>query len=60
MTLALIVVGAAAWGGVVILSLLMAAWEQPVWGFLPIVAAVVVAWAIGEYVTGALLNSRRS
>ena len=43
--------GALAWIGVAVLSVGMAAWEEPVWGFFPIAAAVVVAWAIGEYLT---------
>ena len=34
-----------------LVALLMAAWDEPVLGFFPIAAAVVVAWAIGEYVT---------
>ena len=51
MKLRLLLLGVVAWGGVVALSIGMAAWEEPVWGFFPIAAAVVVAWAVGEYIT---------
>jgi hypothetical protein len=47
----LVVLGVLAWAGVIALSIGMAAWEEPLWGFFPIAAAVVVAWAIGEYIT---------
>jgi hypothetical protein len=43
--------GVLAWAGVVALSIGMAAWDEPVLGFFPIAVAVVVAWAIGEYIT---------
>jgi hypothetical protein len=43
--------GAAAWIGVAALAIGMASWDEPVWGFFPIAAAVVGAWAIGEYLT---------
>jgi hypothetical protein len=43
--------GALAWAGVVALSVGMAIWDEPVWGFFPIAFAVLVAWAIGEYIT---------
>jgi hypothetical protein len=54
MKLTLLFIGLLAWAGVAGLALLMAAWEEPVWGFLPIIAAVFAAWAIGEYVTDAV------
>jgi hypothetical protein len=51
MSRGLFLLGALVWAGVIALSIGMAAWEEPVWGFFPIAAAVVVAWAIGEYIT---------
>lgn len=51
MTLGLFALGVLAWAGVVALSIGMAIWDEPVWGFFPIAAAVVVAWAIGEAIT---------
>jgi hypothetical protein len=51
MNLGLLVLGVLAWAGVVGLSILMATWDEPVLGFFPIAVAVVVAWAIGEYIT---------
>jgi len=58
MNLALFLVGVLAWAGVVVISVGMAAWEQPVWGFFPIAAAVVTAWAIGEYITDVIWKER--
>ncbi|HEX5369400.1 MAG TPA: hypothetical protein VFY10_08310 [Dehalococcoidia bacterium] len=43
--------GAAAWIGVAALAVGMASLDEPVWGFFPVAAAVVAAWAIGEYLT---------
>ena len=51
MNIALFILGALAWTGVVALSLAMAEWDEPVLGFFPIAAAVLVAWIIGEYIT---------
>lgn len=51
MNLGLLLLGVLAWAGVVALSIGMAAWDEPVLGFFPIAVAVVVAWAIGEYIT---------
>lgn len=51
MKLGLFAIGLLAWAGVAALSLLMAAWEEPVWGFFPIIVAIFAAWAAGEYVT---------
>ena len=51
MKLGLFLVGLLAWAGVAALSLLMAEWGEPVWGFVPIIVAVFAAWAVGEYVT---------
>ncbi len=43
--------GLAAWAGVAGLAIGMAELDEPFWGFFPIAAAVVGAWAIGEFVT---------
>lgn len=51
MNLGLFLLGILAWLGVIGLSIGMAIWDEPVWGFFPIAAAVLVAWAIGEYIT---------
>lgn len=51
MNTGLLLAGIAAWLGVGALALGMAEWGEPVWGFFPIVLAVLVAWAVGEYVT---------
>jgi hypothetical protein len=51
MNLVLFALGVLAWAGVVALSVGMAIWDEPVIGFFPIALAVVVAWAIGEYIT---------
>ena len=51
MNLGLFVLGVLAWAGVIALSIGMAIWDEPVIGFFPIAAAVIVAWAIGEYIT---------
>lgn len=51
MNLGLFLLGVLAWAGVIALSIGMAIWDEPVWGFFPIAAAVLVAWAIGEFVT---------
>lgn len=58
MNLVLFLLGVLAWAGVIALSLGMAMWDEPVLGFFPIAIAVVVAWAIGEYVTGVLWKAR--
>jgi high-affinity Fe2+/Pb2+ permease len=52
--LALLLLGILAWLGVAITAVLVVnAWqdENQILAFLPIAAAVVVAWVIGEYVT---------
>jgi len=58
MSLGLFLLGVLAWAGVIALSIGMAIWEEPVWGFFPIAAAVVLAWAIGEYVTDVVWKAR--
>jgi hypothetical protein len=59
MNFGLLAAGVAAWVGVGALALLMAEWDEPVWGFFPILAAVLVAWAIGEYVTEVIWGAGR-
>src|SRR3990172_11064423 len=52
-------VGLAAWLGVAIVSVLVVnAWndENQVLAFIPIAASVVVAWAVGEWVTDRLFG----
>ena len=58
MNLILLALGVAAWSGVIVLSVLMAEWDEPVWGFFPIAAAVVGAWAAGEAITDVLWKTR--
>ena len=55
----LLLAGVLAWAGVVVLSILMAAWGEPVLGFFPIAVAVVVAWAVGEYITDVVWKAGR-
>jgi hypothetical protein len=45
--------GVAAWVVVALVSVVAVRqeWDQ-IWGFFPVAAAVIVAWAVGEYVTG--------
>lgn len=45
------VAGIGAWVLVALLALLAVDRWDPLWGFFPVAAAVVVAWAIGEWVT---------
>ncbi len=40
-----------AWFGVGVVALLAAMWEEPVLGFIPILAAVIAAWVLSEYTT---------
>lgn len=52
--LGLLLLGVLAWLGVAIVAVLVVnAWEDEnqILAFLPIAAAVIVAWVIGEYVT---------
>ncbi|HEX5139984.1 MAG TPA: hypothetical protein VFX19_03505 [Dehalococcoidia bacterium] len=58
MNLAVFLLGVLVWAGVIALSIAMASWGEPVWGFFPIAAAVVVAWAIGEYITDRVWQRR--
>lgn len=58
MNLGLFLLGVLAWTGVIALAIGMVIWDEPVLGFFPILAAVVVAWAIGEYVTGVVWKAR--
>ncbi len=59
MNLALLLVGILSWIGVGALAIGMAEWDQPLWGFFPILAAVVVAWAIGESVSRRFFEERQ-
>jgi hypothetical protein len=58
LNLGLFLLGVLAWAGVIALAIGMAIWDEPVLGFFPILVAVVVAWAIGEYVTGVVWKAR--
>ena len=52
--LVLLLLGVLAWLGVAVIAVLVVnAWqdENQILAFLPIAAAVIVAWVIGEYVT---------
>jgi hypothetical protein len=52
--LGLLLLGVLAWLGVAIVAVLVVnAWqdENQILAFLPIAAAVIIAWVIGEYVT---------
>lgn len=49
--LSAMVLGIAAWIGVAVFSVIAVANWDPLWGFFPVLAAVVAAWVIGEYVT---------
>ncbi len=55
----LFLLGVLAWAGVVALSIGMASWDEPVLGFFPIAVAVVVAWAIGEYITDVVWKGKQ-
>ena len=55
----LFLAGVVAWTGVVVLAIGMAIWDEPVWGFFPIAAAVLVAWAVGEYITDVVWKAGR-
>ncbi len=50
----LLLAGVLAWVAVALLAIGMAEWDEPVWGFFPILLAVLVAWAIGECVTNVI------
>ncbi|HLF78046.1 MAG TPA: hypothetical protein VJB57_11225 [Dehalococcoidia bacterium] len=60
MKLLLVLTGVLAWIGVGALSIGMAIWDEPVWGFFPIIVAVVVAWGIGEFLTDTYLEREGS
>lgn len=47
-----LVLGLAAWLAVAVFAVIAVANWDPLWGFFPVLAAVLAAWAIGEYVTG--------
>ncbi|MEE8422282.1 MAG: hypothetical protein V3S31_05845 [Dehalococcoidia bacterium] len=43
--------GVAAWAGVAVFSVIAVANLDPLWGFFPVLAAVIAAWAVGEHLT---------
>lgn len=45
------ILGVMAWAGVAVFSVIAVANWDPLWGFFPVLAAVVLAWAAGEYIT---------
>lgn len=47
-----LVLGVAVWLAVAIFAVIAVANWDPLWGFFPVLAAVLAAWAIGEFVTG--------
>jgi hypothetical protein len=51
MRVGLVLLGVIAWAGVAALAIGMAEWDEPVWGYFPILIAVIAAWAIGEFVS---------
>ncbi|MEX2236228.1 MAG: hypothetical protein WEB00_01645 [Dehalococcoidia bacterium] len=46
----LVLIGVLAWAGVAAAAILLQEWDQ-LWGFFPLLALVIAAWAIGEWVT---------
>jgi len=44
------VLGLLAWALVAVFAIIAAANWDPLWGFFPVLGAVVAAWAVGEYV----------
>jgi len=42
------------------LAVAMAEVGEPFWGFFPILAAVFVAWAVGEFVTDVLWREKEA
>ena len=56
MKVVLVFLGILAWIGVGALAVLMADWDKPVCGYLPIFLSVLVAWAVGEYVSERLFR----
>ena len=45
------ILGVLVWAGVAVFSVIAVANWDPLWGFFPVLAAVVAAWAVGEYMT---------
>lgn len=43
--------GIAVWALVAVLAMVSAHYWDPLWGFFPVLGAVLVAWAVGEWVT---------
>jgi hypothetical protein len=44
------ILGIAAWAAVAVFALIAVENWDPLWGFFPVLAAVLAAWAVGEYV----------
>jgi hypothetical protein len=55
----LLVVGSLAWASVALFSIAVAEWDEPVWGYFLILAAVLAAWAVGEVVSRRWLEEER-
>lgn len=45
------IAGLVAWLAVAVLALVAVEMWDPFWGFFPVAAAVIAAWAIGEWAT---------
>ncbi len=58
MKLTLLMGGAISWIAVAAIAIGMAEWGEPLWGFFPILGAVIVAWAVGEYITDHYISDR--
>ncbi len=50
--------GIAAWIAVAVVAVVAVENWDPIWGFFPVAAAVVVAWFVGERVTGGMAVTR--
>lgn len=59
MKLGLVFLGICAWAGVALLAIGMAEWDKPVFGYFPILVAVLVAWGVGEYVSGRMTGGQK-
>ena len=59
MKLGLFLLGVIAWVAVAVIAVLMAEIDEPVLGYFPILAAVLIAWGAGEYVSRRIAEGRR-
>ncbi len=56
-----LILGLATWAAVAVFAVIMAAsFENKLWSFFPVLAAVIVAWAIGEWVVHPDESGRRA